>query len=289
MNPVTWSGPAFLFFYLIFGICILRLLYKFIMKKHTGPLINASEIAKDPYKIAYLSGGKSAAVGVATVSLHDRGLLELENEILKTVREESIPSAQRPIEKALLIYYLVPNKAKLLINYAAVNTACDSYKHELQSQGLLANSACFVERIIPCSIAAMILLAVSYYKISYAHAHGHYNTNFLFILTCIFLIVITFFLFKRLTAAGAQLLSHLQSLFALLKNRASALQAGGETNEAALVAAVFGLGVLSVAQFPLIRQLHPTGNGDASSSSGSSDSGSSCGSSCGGGCGGCGS
>lgn len=288
MNPITWSGPEFLLFYFVVGVITLWLLRKFLMQKNENLLINASDLAKDAYKVAYLNGGKSAAVAVATVSLHDRGLLTLDDEILKTTREEFIHSAQRPLEKALLRYYLVPNKVNLLLNYSFVNAACDIYKQELQAEGLLVNSSYRLQRAIPCLVATIFLVGVSYLKISYAHAHGHYNTNFLLILTIIFLLTIVVFFLKRLTADGYQLLSNLRSLFVLLKNRASSLQAGGETNEVALVAAVYGLTALSVSQFPLIRQFYPAGSGDSGSSS-SGDSGSSCGSSCGGGCGGCGS
>ena len=84
-----------------------------------------------------------------------------------------------------------------------------------------------------------------------------------------------------------------------LKSRTSTLSAGGATNEALLLAAVYGIYELPDNAFPFVEQLFPKPRkpeSDSSSwwdSSSSSSSSSSCGSSsggsgCGGGGGGCG-
>lgn len=288
MNPITLSGPIFLVFYIIVGCIVLIVLHKFLARQSSSVFIRASDLAKDPYKIAYLRGGKNEAIGVATVSLHDRGLLVWQKEKLQLAHKDAVLSVQRPIEKALLLYYSTPQKVKASINYLSLNTACDAYQNELEAQGLLRNFATITQRFMPCLVALFILIGLSYLKISFAFAHGHTNVFFLIIISFIFSLIVIAFLFKRLTSAGAQLLSDLQSLFSLLKKRAKKLSSGGETNEAALVTAVFGLQVLSDSEFPFVRQLTPASSGDGGGSSCSSSSGSSCGSGCGGGCGGCG-
>jgi hypothetical protein len=92
------------------------------------------------------------------------------------------------------------------------------------------------------------------------------------------------------------MMADLNQLFKRLKGRAYTLSAGGKTNEAALLAAVFGLSALPATGFPFISTLYPAKNKSDSNSSGCGSSSSSCsssssscssGSSCGGG-GGCG-
>jgi uncharacterized protein (TIGR04222 family) len=288
MNPITLSGPAFLVFYIVFGIGVLIVLHKLLARQSSSVVISANSLAKDPYKIAYLRGGKNEAIGVATVALHDRGLLVWQKEKLQIAHKEAVLSVQRPIEKAVLLYYSTPKKVEASVNYSSLNNACSIYQRELEAQGLLRSFDTLKQRFIPCLVALFILLGLSYLKISFALAHGHSNILFLTILSWIFAFLVIVFLFKRQTAAGSQLLSDLKSLFSLLKQRAKKLSAGGETNEAALVTAVYGLQVLSDSQFPFVRQLMPASGGDGGGSSCSSSSGSSCGSSCGGGCGGCG-
>ena len=79
-----------------------------------------------------------------------------------------------------------------------------------------------------------------------------------------------------------------EELFSGLQQRANKLVTGGQTNETALLAAVFGLKSISESKFPFVVYFKP--NPKAGSSCSSCSSGSSCGGGggCGGGCGGCG-
>jgi hypothetical protein len=74
-------------------------------------------------------------------------------------------------------------------------------------------------------------------------------------------------------------------MFARLRSRADSLRQGGATNEAALLAAVFGVGELSPTRFPAVEALTPKPKKSDGGSSCSSSC-SSCGGGCGGGCGG---
>jgi uncharacterized protein (TIGR04222 family) len=287
MNPFLLAGPQFLVFYLVFGLGANYLFHRFLASQGKRLDISASELARDPYRIAYLRRGKYEAIAVATVALHDRGLLRWSLDRLQTANVESIQQVSRPIEKALLTYYLKPKKIEIGLNDISVNAACETYKRKLSELGLLVSTEMFWRRVLPCLFTLSLLVACGWIKINTAFSHGHYNVGFLFFLTIFFPVILLIQCCGRLTAAGKELLSHLRRLFSLLKNRAAKLQSGGETNEAALVAAVFGLSVLSETQFPFVRHLLPSPSNSNSSSSCSS---SSCSSSCGGGgCGGCGS
>jgi uncharacterized protein (TIGR04222 family) len=290
MNPFLLPGPQFLIFYFVFGVCANYFFYRFLASQGGKLNVSAGKLAQDPYKVAYLRGGKSEAVAVATVALHDRGLLVWSRNLLQTATVESVQLVSRPIEKALLNYYLQPREPEIGLSNISVNAACEIYKRKLNEEGLLVSPEMLRQRVLPGMFTLSLLVACSWIKINIAFANGHHNIIFLLVLTIFFTVVVLIQFFGRLTAAGKELLAHLRRLFALLKDRAAKLQSGGETNEAALVAAVFGLGVLSAAQFPFVNRLLPS---NMSSNSGSSCSSSSCssGSSCGGGggCGGCGS
>jgi hypothetical protein len=88
------------------------------------------------------------------------------------------------------------------------------------------------------------------------------------------------------------MIADLQNLYGGLKDRALFLRTGGATLEPLMLAAVFGVGALSSADFAFTHVLFPRAKAAAQSTStcgsscGSSCSSSSCGSSCGGGCGG---
>lgn len=286
MNPFALPGPAFLLFYAIFGVAVLLMLRRFLSAQHADLHIDITAFAKDPYKIAYLRGGESEAIQIATVSLEDRGLLQWDKGELQTMRPEAVHSVNRPIEKAILSFYLRSAEPATKLNNTAIKLACDAYKRELGHAGLLATADVYSQRVLPFLIALATLVGVAWIKVHIALSHGHRNVGFLLVLAAIFVLLAAAFTGSRTTAAGRQLLVNLRGLFALLKQRAKKLRSGGETNEVALVTAVFGLGVLSATEFPLIAKLRQSTD---SSSSSSCSSASSCGSSCGGGCGGCGS
>lgn len=287
MNIFTLPGPTFLLLYAIFGVVVLLLLHRYLSAQHADLRVDITTFAKDPYKIAYLRGGQNEAIHVATVSLQDRGLLQWDNNELHTSRPEAVQSVNRPIEKAILSFYLASTEPATRPNNAALKVACDAYKRELGHAGLLATADVYGQRIMPFLIALAMLVGVAWAKVHVALSHGHRNLGFLIILALVFVLIAAAFTGRRTTAAGRQLLANLRVLFALLKQRAKKLRSGGETNEVALIAAVFGLSVLSAKEFPLIDKLRQSA--DSGSSSSCSSSGSSCGSSCGGGCGGCGS
>ena len=283
MNPFQLTGFSFLGFYLVFGIAViwlLRISFKQLEASDTAVKQNLT----DPYLIAHLRAGTKEAVRVATVSLLDRGLLSADGDSLSTTNNKWQKLAQRPIEKSILKFYATASTANAVFKDAGTISACDSYAKTLADQGLLADSNIYAKRLLPVAIALAALLAVCWIKVSIAFSQGRHNVGFLIFLAIVFGVIALVVWRRRLTAQGDAMLTDLRSLFSRLKGRAKTMRAGGQTNEAALLAAVFGLAALPAASFPFLEKLYAA---RASSRSGCSSSSScSSGSSCGGGCGG---
>ena len=301
MNPFALPGPAFLLFYLVFGILVCLVLRTKIKRIETSADVTRLPMAGDPYLIACLRGGPKEAAKVATIALVDRNLLSYNGKTLSTVSPDAARLVQRGIEREILTRYLVPGTPQALLANADVLASCRQYQLQLEDHELVASPPLALRRMRPALIALVVLLGCTLIKVGYAFAYGHTNVFFLLLLSATFSIQVLWQMNRRTSFRGLAQLEDLRALFARLKQRAHSLVCGGATNEMALVAAVFGIGILPAVVFPYVRQLYGTtpgdgsgsGGGDSSSSCGSSSGGSSCssGSSCGGGggCGGCGS
>lgn len=290
MNPFQLTGFSFLAFYLVTGILVVWALRRWI--RHSESSDAPAQNLTDPYLIAHLRAGKNEALRVATVALLDRGLLQTEGDKVKTRNSDTVAIAKRPIEKAVLRKFLSAGEAHEVFKDAGALAACKEYEDALAAQGLIANVGVWIGRMLPAFFALMTLVLVTVTKVNIAFSQGRHNVGFLIFLTIVFAIVVMVILMKRLTGRGEAMLADLRDLFSRLKGRAKTLRAGGQSNEAAMVAAVFGLAVLPASNFPFMENLYPKkstdGSGCGSSSScSSSDGGSSCSGGCGGGgCGG---
>ncbi|MEO8101156.1 MAG: TIGR04222 domain-containing membrane protein [Betaproteobacteria bacterium] len=291
MNPFQLTGFAFLGFYLLLGIAVLWSLHVWIRNSETAGAPPQQNFT-DPYLIAHLRAGESEALRVATVALLDRGLLKAEGVAPKTLSTKNMGAfamVKRPIEKAILNRYMTQGEAHDIFTDSGAKSACESYEKVLKDQRMIADSGVYAKRLLPVAIAVGALVAVTWTKVSIAFSQGRHNVGFLVFLTLVFAVLTLVVWRKRTTGRGDAMLGDLRSLFARLKDRAKALRAGGQTNEAALLAAVFGLSALPAASFPFMDKLYPAKARDGSSCGSScSSSSSSCssGSSCGGGCGG---
>jgi hypothetical protein len=92
------------------------------------------------------------------------------------------------------------------------------------------------------------------------------------------------------TSLGDDYLASVRTLFARLRQRASALKPGSGSRDLLWLTALFGIAMLPASAFPAIAHVWPKPATGSGSSCGSSSCGSSgCGGGGGGGCGGCGS
>ena len=282
MNPFELTGFSFLGFYLLAGIAVNLGLRAWLRHSETADAPPRQNFT-DPYLIAHLRGGENEALRVATVALLDRGLLKSDGGTLSTKNGEAAGLVQRPIEKAILKRYLTPGEAHEVFKDSAAKSACESYQKVLTDQRMIADGSVYAKRFLPVAVALGVLVAITATKINIAFSQGRHNVGFLIFLTIVFGIALLWAWRKRRTGLGEAMLRDLRSLFSRLKSRGKSLRGGGQTNEAALLAAVYGLSALPAASFPFMEKLYP-----AKASAGSSCGASSCssGSSCGGGCGG---
>jgi len=280
-NPFALHGFAFLVFYLIVGAAGLGGQYLWNRTRELGgrvPQLNMT----DPYQIAYLRGGADQALNIAAVSLIDRGLLKGGDATLKAERNAA-ELVRRPIEKAILDLYLTSSGAADMRRSPSCIAACEEYRRTLEDFELVAGTKVFHQRLIPLMLFVGILGFIGMLKIEMAVTEGR-DYGFLVGL----MIVLGFIAFKifhrHRTARGDAMLADLEVLFGRLRDRAETLREGGATNEAALLAAVYGLDKLPADRFPGTKPLRR--KKQDSSCGGGSGCGSSCGGSCGGGCGG---
>ena len=299
MNPFDLRGPEFLIFYLVLSAMVLGVL---ILLRRKSESSNATKIdLADPYLIASLRGGDNEVIRVALVSLIDRGLLIVNGTQVKRADHVSPDSVRPALERELLKKCETPREVSSLLNDAKVNSACREYHERLQRAGLLPEESVTEARQLRLWIAVAILGGVGIIKVVVALERGRTNVLFLIILIIAAIVLAFKTSFPRLTAAGAAMLTDVQTLYAGLKGRAASIRPGGATIDAMMLVAVFGVDMLEGEAFAYTKRLFPraqssaTGSGDVYSCSswfGSSSGGSSCGggSGCGGGgCGGCGS
>jgi len=293
VNPFLWSGPAFLLFYLVLGIILIRVLRDWMRENESRVPHDLYAMASDPYRIAYLRGSAREAIKVVTIALIDRGLLITEKRKVQLRDMEALKIAQRPIEKEVLRHYYISQNVHRTPT-VKLRAACDAYRSELTEQGLLLTSEQQLQRWLKCAIISGCLLSTTVVKLDIAFQQGRHNVLFLIILTALFIGLAIWLANSHRTTAGNILMNDLRTFFARLKVNSHTVDPGGATNEAALLAAVFGVQFLPHEKFPFVNQLYPIsdGSGGSSSSGDSGDSGDSgggsCGSGCGSGCGGCG-
>ncbi|KAB8056697.1 TIGR04222 domain-containing membrane protein [Janthinobacterium sp. FT14W] len=296
-NPFDWSGPWFLLAYLLFGVLVLYLARELLIRQELRNPHAQLSLADDPYRIAFLRGGAVEAVKIAAIVLVDRGLLRADGPLLETASADSLRFASHDIERDVLRLYLGrQGHSKELAVQAEMLPSCRAYLETLTQQELLVGPPLLRRRERITWTAHWLLLTVAAAKAVIAISRQHYNLLFLALLLAIFLLVLRGLRKRRSSWSAQRLLTDLRMLFGRLNMRSSRLQAGGNSADMALLAAIFGLGALPPSVYAYVAQLYPaprhnTGSDSSSGSTGDSGGGSSGdggGSSCGSGCGGCG-
>lgn len=291
MNPFDLRGPEFLVLYC--GLGTLTVITVWLLRHSSergappGPMLN------DYLEIAYLRGGSNEALRVATMNLINRGLIDVKSDdSLQTVDRKAAARVTRSAERGILEKFQVRDMAPAIFADRRLKDAArEDCEPALVRLGLLPDGGGKTFRTLLLFAAVFVLVAVAGIKILVALSRGRSNVLFLIAEAVIFCVLAFKVTHPFRTRAGNALLGDLQTLFAGLQGRAGSLMPGVQTEDFALLAAVFGVAVLP-ARFSFDR-LFPKAQTTSSCGSGcGSDSGSggSCGGgSCGGGCGGCGS
>ncbi len=295
MNPFDLPGPQFLLVFLLFGIAvaIVAVALRRSGEMEEGPRLNLS----DPYPIAYLRGGASEVLRLATVNLADRHFLEVNGDKIRHPGGTPKKGSHAPVESAVLDYFRASDDPTKLFSSEPARAAADSYKDRLTDLGLLPDGDVRTRRFMIFAGAALLLSGTAFYKIELALERGRHNIGFLIILALIFTVVVYKLCNPTRTLSGERMLKDLKTLFAAAKKKASSKKAHLELDEDLLLAAVFGMESLATGRHAWVNTVFPkatasqSGEGSSCGSSSGSSCSSSCGSSCGGGggCGGCGS
>lgn len=288
-NPFDLRGPEFLVFYLILGVAV-NMLLRFLISRKEKQNVPGHWDSTDPYKIAYLRAGINEALRVALFSLIDRGLLKA-TDVYVQAEQKAKDLVKRPIEKAIVNLFDKPTDVKSLYLDSTAGRVGEDYQRQLAVEWLIADSDILQSRMPLALCALCLLIGVSATKIYVAIQRGHYNVLFLILLTFLFTLWAGATWRKNRTGAGDEIMARLESRFSALKKHAGRMRPGGMTNDAAFLAAIFGLTALPNDYFPYVKKLFPQASsaiGDTGSSGGCGSSGCGGGGCGGGGCGGCG-
>lgn len=288
MNPFDLPGPWFLVFFSVMGCVLLAGLVWVRRAWEPDPTIPVQ--LTDPYEIACLRGGPNEVLRLATTGLIDRGLLTVEGANLKVANPSMAQLIRNRVERAILEHFWTGNSVTSLFARASLRREGESFETLLQQRGMISDRDARMQQLLTCVGAIGVLWVTAVTKIEIAVERG-YPYNFLVILAVLFSVAALSLALVRKTDRGTSFLKDMQTLFEPLHQRSVWFTAKANTNEALLVAAVFGITALPSGAYPYVKGLFQQSQqaGGGSSGCGSSGCGSSCGGGCGGGCGGCGS
>lgn len=308
MNPLDWTGPEFLVFYIPYGLCIValawlaRTLFLALQRQDTFP--NARWMPgiypreADAPVIAFLRGGHREAVRTLLSRLVGLGLIEVEgHQVRARSADPADPGAAplQPIERGA--WRALDHSARSAADaesrvQKAVAPHLQEMSQMLADQGLLTGDAqkTALRRLL--AITWLAVCGLGLLKLVVGLARGRTNVGFLVLLLIGFTLLI-FRLLKlpRRLPAGDRYLSWLQEAHSGLVQRVESGQRDG-AGDLALAAGIYGLAAvpalapLGLAFDPAEDPRRHNDSGAGCSSSASSDGGGDGGG--GGGCGGCG-
>ncbi|MBC7853131.1 MAG: TIGR04222 domain-containing membrane protein [Pirellulaceae bacterium] len=307
-NPLNWTGPQFLAFYLALVIvaALLALVTRLVVAPQTTAIDFKRPAPLDPYEVACLVAGPDRAVQAAFAAMMQAGTLRLATEEVrsrgvftktstKIHQGKALPKGAPPLEQALFDAAAVPAEILAPLTAAGMPVAKD-INESLVERGLLqAGSAS--ARAVAASLIMAAPLLIALPKIAVGLSRGRPVEILAFASVLTGLAALGFLLARtRLSASGRALLDSLQAKHAPPQLTESAAATFAPT-ELAMAIGLFGAGWLAVGPLASVHAMLPraSGGGGCSTSNGgcgaSGGGGGGCGGgSCGGGgCGGCGS
>lgn len=287
MNPFELRGPEFLLFYLALSVTLLILLVLVRQSRESGAL--PSLHLDDPYLLACLSGGPKEVLRVSTISLVDRGLLQVSRgKVGPAATASKSEIGQTEVERQVASHFSTEQSFKSV--FSKYNPAMESarkYEEILLIYRLVPDEHDRRARRLWTSLVATVLLVTGITKIVIAISRGRMNIEFLIFLAVAAVAITIKIGSPYRTRLGDKYLASVRALFTDLKGRAASLHPGGATKELLWLVALFGMSSVPATAFPFIKEF-PAPQASSGSGCGSSGCGSG-GGGCGGGCGGCGS
>lgn len=300
MNPFDWYGPAFLAFYLVSGILLIKFLYGFMRGfKGTPTQIGVlRKHLKNPYFYAALRDGRSGVIELAVFSLLDRRLLLRQENSFLLQAVWPHPAELCALEKTILSNADNAVNLKTLQTNPQVIRETKPYLKAVSDFKLRLSPTALALRFVALLGGYALLIGVTWTKIELAYDRGHHNVFFLMLLTIFFCYALAPAFFRRGTVLGRQFQFEQQTLMNGMNGVTwRKTEPGTGSDDALWIVAIFGAICLPKAYAESKHLLaYPAGmptindGGSSGFSCGSSDSGGSSdgGSSGGGGCGGCG-
>ena len=291
MNPFDLTGPEFIIFYLILSVTVLLC---FALYRNFRESVQSGEFPKlnDPYKIAFLRGGKNEVIRVAIVSLIDRKFLAVAaDNTVHTDKKTAVKFLKDPLEAALIAFLSKSRKVAELYSSSSFSNVMKSYESDLSIHELLPSPQQRQARTDWFYWSLAVLAGTGITKLIVGLSRNK-PVIFLILLMILDFIALVVLYNKRRTSKGDSVLEDLKVLLGGSVRPCTS----GQGNDLGMIAAVFGIAAVPAELFPERSRLFPKATASSNSSCGSScGSGSSSGSSCsssscggGGGCGGCG-
>jgi len=295
MNPIDWTGPEFLKFYVVALLVaiFLALALRWWLRQPKGESV-AGELENSPYETAYLAGGATAAIDSAVVRLIHHGALSLDASSLRLKRKKDAPAEMHPLEEK--VYEAVDKETGSLLATVRQNVAksADKLRGRLDQLGLLiAVDRVALIRFLPALIIVAIA-AVGVVKL-FVGLERHRPVGFLLVFLG-FTIVSAVVLYRLpcfRTRRGDATLDKLKRDNAALEYTAGRRSHALTSDDLVMAIGLFGVGVLAggpLGYLPTPMRAMPPPRTTSSSTSCSSwfscSSSSSCGGGGGGGCGG---
>ena len=290
MNPFDLRGPDFLAFYFAVGVATLAVVW--LLRRAHESKDTVAPVLNDYLEIAYLRGGANEALRVATMNLINRGLIDVgTRDRLHALDPQA--RVDKASERALLGKFRAPEDATRIFSDETLHRAVtDECRPVLARMGLVPDTSQQLTRAFLLVVGASWLAGLAVLKILVALSRGRSNILFLVVEASLFCWLLYKATHPLRTPSGDALLADLRTLFAGLRQRGRSLVQGVDTQDFALLVAVFGMAALPPAfSFDRVfRKASDSSSSSCGSGCGSSSGGSSCGGGgCGGGCGGCGS
>jgi uncharacterized protein (TIGR04222 family) len=283
VDPFDLRGSQFLLFYSLLSACILGTAWFLRRQREAGapPQLDLS----DPYLIAYLRGGINEALRLATLSLIDRGILNVSGDYVSSSAKASPEILHHEIEKQVQNWFRIERRATTIFGEYSFFAIRQDYDRKLLDLGLKPDADLRSYRAKLVVTACIVLVVVAAVKAAIALARGRTNLIFLALLTAASCIAVAAVCTPARTMRGDAVLKDLCMLFADLRQRKNLIRPGGATKEMSWLAAVFGLAMLPADQFPYARKLYRRAVSDSGWNYGGYSYGSSCSSACGATCG----
>lgn len=286
-NPLNFTGPDFISFYLFVATAAIMLAFglRWYLRQPGSKEIDESN-SLDAYEIAYLSGGHNRTVDAAIANLVHQGHLKLLNNSLELGNPLPIPSHQ--LEQKIVQAISISGKPNYIRQ--TVKSPTRFIEKRLKEGGFLVNAsqAKIVQRWPSLSLAMVLLLGITKIFVGISRQKPVGFLIILCIITAIF--ALGFLIQPYRSRYGDSTLSNLQAQHYNLR-KPNILG----NDDLALAFGLFGSMVLVDSAFIDLKNLlvpppSTSSGGGGDSGGGCGGGGSSCGGGggCGGGCGGCG-